>query len=134
MTNPLVSILIPCFNCEKYIKQAVESCLGQVWKEIEIIVVDDGSSDRSVEILNSIKDQRIKIILQENQGASAARNNAYKHSQGKYIQYLDSDDLLCRYKIKNQVMMLEREKPGMVALSNTVYFMTGKKQKMENVS
>ena len=125
MSDPLVSILIPCFNAEKYIKETVESCLEQKWKNIEIIVVDDGSTDQSIHILKSIKNKKVKIVLQENQGAIAARNSAYKHSNGKYIQYLDADDLLSKEKIGDQVMLLERDKPGLVALSNTAYFYDG---------
>lgn len=94
MSNPLVSVLIPCFNAEKYIKQAVESSLNQSLAELEVIVVDDGSTDTGLQVLKSIKDKRLKVFTQRNKGASAARNYAYKESKGLYIQHLDADDFL----------------------------------------
>ena len=123
--HSLVSVLIPCFNAAQYIKVAVESCLNQDWLNLEVIVVDDGSSDNSVNILKSITDKRLKVVLQENMGASAARNNAYMLSKGKYIQYLDADDFLGPGKISSQVKILEKEGPAYVGISNTVYFYDG---------
>jgi glycosyltransferase involved in cell wall biosynthesis len=125
MPDPLVSILIPCYNSAKYIKQAVDSCLNQDWKNIEVIIVDDGSTDDSINIIRSIRDKRVQIVNQKNSGTSAARNSAYKLSKGKYVQYLDSDDFLSADKISNQVKILENEKPGYVSISNTLYFYDG---------
>lgn len=122
MNKPVVSILIPCFNSERYIREAVESCLNQDYENIEIIVVNDGSTDQSIQKLKTFNDQRLKILHQKNQGASAARNKAYSNAKGKYIQFLDSDDLLSKTKVSSQVEILEKEKPGIVALSGTVYF------------
>lgn len=122
MNKPTVSILIPCYNAERHIREAVESCLNQDYENIEVIVVSDGSTDNSIDILRSFKDKRLKTLQQRNQGASAARNNAYSCAKGKYIQFLDSDDLLSESKISSQVEMLEKEKTGIVAISGTVYF------------
>jgi glycosyltransferase involved in cell wall biosynthesis len=91
--TPLVSIIIPCYNREAYISDAIESCLKQTYKNIEIIVVDDGSTDRSVEIVKRYGDL-ISLITQSNQGVSAARNKGLFSASGEYIVMLDSDDWL----------------------------------------
>ncbi len=92
--KPLVSILIPCYNAEAWLAQTLESALAQTWSPTEIIVVDDGSKDRSLEIAKAFEPRGVKVISQHNQGASAARNRAFQESQGDFIQYLDADDLL----------------------------------------
>jgi len=93
---PKISVIIPVYNSEKYLKQCLNSVIGQTLKDIEIICVDDGSTDNSKEILREYakKDKRIKIIEQENQYAGVARNNGMKIAQGEYIHFLDSDDWL----------------------------------------
>ena len=90
----LISIIVPVYNVEKYLEQCLESLLNQTYKNIEIIVVNDGSTDQSLDILNkySFKDNRIKLYSQKNQGISAARNTALEHINGKYIMFVDSDD------------------------------------------
>ncbi len=107
--KPLVSILIPCYNCEKWLAETLDSALAQTWQNIEIIVVDDGSIDNSLAILKTFKSQKTKVIHQLNRGASAARNKALKECQGDFIQYLDADDLLASEKIEQQVQLLTRE-------------------------
>jgi glycosyltransferase involved in cell wall biosynthesis len=104
--KPLVSILIPCYNAEKWIAETLESALAQTWDNIEIIVVDDGSSDNSLAVANKFKSRGIKVISQTNKGASAARNRAFQESLGDFIQYLDADDLLAPNKIELQVKLL----------------------------
>lgn len=93
-SNPKVSIIIPVFNSGNLLYRCLDSAVNQTLKEIEIICVDDGSSDNSLEILEeySKKDSRFKIIHQNNQGAGVARNNAMNKSEGEYILFLDSDD------------------------------------------
>lgn len=92
----LVSIIIPVYNCEKYIKKALESVLNQLYNNIEIIIVDDGSTDNSKEICEeyAIKDDRIKIYSQSNLGVSAARNLGISKANGKYICFVDADDYI----------------------------------------
>lgn len=92
---PLFSIIIPVYKTERYLKECLESVLQQEVNEIEIICVDDGSPDGSATILEEYqkKDSRIKIVTQENQGLSVARNTGIKHATGEYILFLDSDDL-----------------------------------------
>ncbi|MFK7777457.1 MAG: glycosyltransferase family A protein [Gimesia sp.] len=101
----LVSILIPCYNGEKFVAEAIESALGQTHSNVEVIVVDDGSTDHSVEVLKSFGD-RIIFEAASNQGACIARNRAFELSSGEYIQFLDADDLLCPHKIETQLPIL----------------------------
>lgn len=94
MKNPKVSVIIPVYNAEKYLGQCLESVANQTLKDIEIICVDDGSIDSSVDILNEFaeKDSRFKVIHQQNQFAGTARNNGMKAAGGKYFVFWDSDD------------------------------------------
>lgn len=89
-----ISVIIPVYNVEKYLKNCLDSIINQTLKEIEIICVNDGSTDNSLSILKEYqqKDERIKIINRENNGPSAARNTALKVASGEYISFLDSDD------------------------------------------
>jgi glycosyltransferase involved in cell wall biosynthesis len=106
---PLVSIILPTYNREKYIKRAIESTLSQTYKNIELIIIDDGSTDKTKDVIQPyLVDQRVHYIYQQNKGASAARNNGIKVSKGKYIAVLDSDDFWCdRKKLEKQVKFLE---------------------------
>ncbi|MDH4317070.1 MAG: glycosyltransferase family 2 protein [Desulfobulbaceae bacterium] len=99
----LVSILIPAYNAEKWLKESVESALSQTWPDTEIIIVDDGSTDSTAAIAHSFKSARIKVISKKRGGASSARNTAFSHAQGDYIQWLDADDLLGPNKIELQI-------------------------------
>jgi len=94
LKQPIVSVIMPVYNGETYLRQCLDSVVNQTLKEIEIICVDDGSSDRSVEILKeyAAKDERVMVLQQENAGAGAARNNGLSKASGKYLSFLDSDD------------------------------------------
>jgi glycosyltransferase involved in cell wall biosynthesis len=105
--KPLVSILIPAYNSEKWIADSLRSALSQTWPRKEIIVVDDGSKDRTLEVARQFSSQGVQVVTQSNQGAAAARNTAYKHSQGDYIQWLDADDILSPDKISIQMAKAE---------------------------
>ena len=102
----LVSVIIPCYNAEKWLAEAINSVLAQTYTQIEIIVIDDGSSDGSLNIIKSYDD---KIIWRtgKNQGANKARNLGFAVSQGDYIQYLDADDYLLPDKIAKQLQCLQ---------------------------
>ena len=91
-----ISIIIPAYNVQEYIKQCLESIINQTYKNLEIIVVNDGSKDKTLDIIESIAkdDPRIIVINQENQGVSAARNNALKGVDGDFVMFVDSDDWL----------------------------------------
>ncbi len=96
MDNPKISIIVPVYNVEKYISQCLDSLVRQTLKEIEIICIDDGSGDRSFEILKDYgsRDSRLLAISQPNGGVSAARNNGLKYVHGEYYMFVDSDDWL----------------------------------------
>lgn len=94
MSQPKVSVILPVYNVERYLEQCLESILNQTLKEIEVICVDDGSTDSSLDILRKYEkqDERMKVVTQENGGAGAARNNGMRIASGQYYSFLDSDD------------------------------------------
>lgn len=102
----LVSILIPAYNAEKWIADTLRSAIAQTWERKEIIVVDDGSTDRTLEMARKFESDFIKVVTQENQGGPAARNKAFSLSQGHYVQWLDHDDLLDPDKIAKQMAVV----------------------------
>jgi len=106
---PLVSILVPAYNAEPYLAQTLESLLAQTWADKEIIVVNDGSKDRTLEIARSFEPRGVKVISQENKGQSAAFNVAFRHSKGEYISFFDADDLMDPQKIEKQMELFARE-------------------------
>lgn len=114
----LVSIIIPLYNNEKYIAHALESCINQEYGNIEIIVIDDGSTDNSSDIVKnySSKDTRIKYIYQENGGVSSARNNGMSNAKGEYITFLDSDDYLASDTLVKNIQLLESAEDNLDAL------------------
>lgn len=103
--NKLVSIIVPVYNCEKYIKKCLISILKQSYQNIEILVVNDGSTDNSQEIIDSLsqKDSRIRTIYQKNQGVAAARNCALSCAKGDYFIFVDGDDYIGIDYIKDMV-------------------------------
>jgi glycosyltransferase involved in cell wall biosynthesis len=107
--EPLVSILIPAFNAERWIGEAIESALRQTWSTKEVVIVDDGSTDQTLPIARKFASTSVCVITQPNQGAARARNKAYSLSQGDYIQWLDADDVLAPDKISKQMELLVRE-------------------------
>jgi glycosyltransferase involved in cell wall biosynthesis len=102
---PKVSILIPCYNAELWIAQAIDSALSQTYPKTEVIVVDDGSTDRSLEIIQGYGD-RLRWETQPNQGGNITRNRLLELSTGEWLQYLDADDYLLPYKIANQMAFI----------------------------
>jgi glycosyltransferase involved in cell wall biosynthesis len=99
----LVSILIPAYNAEHLIAETLGCALAQTWEDKEIIVVDDGSRDRTYEVARRFASGRVKVVRQDNTGAPGARNRALSLAQGDYIQWLDADDLLHPEKISRQM-------------------------------
>ena len=115
--KPLVSILIPAYNAEETIAETLHSAVGQTWPHKEIIVVDDGSTDRTAEIASSFG-PAVTVVATENRGLSAAVNCAYAHSRGDYIQELDSDDILSPEKIERQLGTLSDGDSKLLLLSS----------------
>src|SRR5260370_33410493 len=104
--KPLVSILIPAFNSEKWIAETLHSAVAQTWEPKEIIVVDDGSTDRTLAIARQFESDQLRVVTHKNQCASATRNKALSLCHGDYIQYLDADDLMAPDKIARQMEAL----------------------------
>ena len=94
MPNPKISIIVPVYNLENYIEKTIEQLISQTYKNLEIILVDDGSTDKSLELCNTFakRDNRILVVHQQNQGVSVARNTGIKHATGEYIGFFDGDD------------------------------------------
>ena len=91
-----ISVIVPVYNCEDYLEESLGSILNQTFNDIEIICIDDGSSDDSLRILKKIasSDSRIQVFAQENQGAGAVRNYGMKKASGDYVYFFDADDFL----------------------------------------
>jgi len=116
--KPVVSILIPAFNAAPWIADTIKSALAQTWAETEIIMVDDGSTDRTLAIARQFASGQVTVVTQENQGASAARNRAFSLSHGDYIQWLDADDLLAPDKISKQMEVAGQQPDKRTLLSS----------------
>ena len=102
-----VSVIIPVYKVENYIAATVQSVLDQTYENFELLIIDDGSPDRSVEICQQFTDPRIRIIRQENRGVAAARNTGIRHAQGEYIALLDADDIWVPQKLEKHVEHLD---------------------------
>jgi glycosyltransferase involved in cell wall biosynthesis len=116
--KPLASILIPAYNAEEWIHATIRSAVAQTWQRKEIIVVDDGSRDRTAEMARRFASKEVAVVSTKNQGAAAARNHALRLSQGDYIQWLDADDLLAPDKIERQLRALRDVDSKRVLLSS----------------
>lgn len=128
LENAKVSVVMPVYNTQAYLEETLESLENQTLKEIEIVCVNDGSSDNSLQILrNHAKlNSKIKIVDQKNQGVSVARNNGIKSAKGKYIMFVDSDDLLPPYACEKAFECAEKYKADVVMLGN-ICFTDGEK-------
>jgi glycosyltransferase involved in cell wall biosynthesis len=122
--NPLVSIIIPVYNSENFLSEAIHSALAQTWNHTEIIVIDDGSSDNSFSIAKKFSSDSFKIYKQNNKGASAARNLGFAVSKGDYIQYLDADDILAPDKIEKQLQLLGAQTRNYISSCSWARFST----------
>ncbi len=114
----LVSILIPAYNAEEWIAYTIQSAISQTWQRKEIIVVDDGSTDRTAEIARRYSSKEVKVVSTANQGLSGAVNYAYRLCQGDYIQELDADDLLAPDKIERQFAALREGESKRILLAS----------------
>lgn len=121
--SPHISIIVPCYNYGHYLSMTLESVFEQSFKGWECIIIDDGSTDNSAEVAKTWvnKDPRFIYIRQDNAGLSAARNTGIKHAAGRYIQFLDADDLLLPEKLSIQVQLLEQN-AGVAAIYSSFSF------------
>ncbi len=117
--NVLISVITAVFNDEKYIKESVDSILKQTFTEFEYIIVDDGSTDATLKILNEIsrKDKRVIVLTQKNLGAAAARNVAIEAAIGTYIAIQDSDDISCPDRLKTQLEQLQQSEGNIISFT-----------------
>jgi glycosyltransferase involved in cell wall biosynthesis len=115
MTAPLVSIIIPCYNAERWVAQTLESALAQTWSAKEIILVNDGSTDGSLAAARKFEARGVRVVDQPNRGASAARNHGVSLARGDFLQFLDADDLLSSGKIAAQLELLRNRPAGTLA-------------------
>ena len=123
-SNPLVSVVIPVHNGEKYIKESIDSCLEQTYKNIEVIVVDDKSEDRTLEILKGYGD-KIKVIpIEKQNGLGNVINIGIRKAQGKYIARMDADDIMYPTRIEKQIEYLESN-PNCVAIGGQIDIIDG---------
>lgn len=132
---PLVTVVIPVYNVEAYIGRCLDTVVSQTYQNIEIIVVNDGSTDSSGEICRryAAKDSRILIITQKNSGLSAARNTGIQNAHGKYITFIDSDDTVQQDMIEYLYKLIEKfDCPMSLCCLTTVFDGTGKKKEVGN--
>ena len=117
---PLISVIIPMFNCEKYVGAAIESILAQNYQPMQIIVVDDGSTDHSANVARSFAG--VEYYFQENAGVAAALNKGLAEAKGEFIAFLDSDDLWVEGKLKRQLQAFARDPDLDMVMGNVEQF------------
>ncbi len=121
MFPPMVSVIIPTFNCATYLPEAIESVLAQTCTDYEVIVVDDGSTDATNQVVATYCD-RVRYFCQENRGAASARNTGIRHAQGEYVSFLDADDVLLPSKLEEQASFLNRNANVDIVYSDGLLF------------
>lgn len=123
-----VSIIIPLYNSEAYITQTIDSCLAQTHRDIEIIVVENGSTDKSYQVVKSIANKRLSVFQISTPNAAAARNYGYQKATGAYIIFLDADDVMAPNKIELQLKALSKKPEGWIASCAWAKFKTNTKE------
>jgi glycosyltransferase involved in cell wall biosynthesis len=114
MDNMLVSVVIPAYNAECFIGETIRSVLKQTYPNFEVIIVDDGSTDGTAEVVKSFDDVRIKYFYQKNASQAVARNAGINHAQGSFVAFLDNDDIWLPEKLEDQLRLFEGGKAGVV--------------------
>lgn len=117
----LVSVVTPVYKAEQYIAAMIQSVLDQSYQNFELLLIDDGSPDRSIEVARQFNDPRIKIIAQENRGAAGARNTGLRHVRGEYIAFLDADDLWLPQKLEKHISHLEKNPEIGITFSSSAF-------------
>ena len=110
----MISVVIPTYNRAALVKRAVQSVLAQTYRDVELIVVDDGSTDNTAEVIAELDDPRIRYVYQKNSGACVARNNGIEHACGDYIAFHDSDDIWHADKLEKQMSVLQKKNADVV--------------------
>lgn len=111
---PTISVIMPVYNGEKYLREAINSVLSQDFSDFEFIIIDDGSTDKSLEIIKSFNDSRIKIISRENKGVITSLNEAISLAKGKYLARMDADDICFSNRFSSQLKAFEDSKVALV--------------------
>lgn len=122
--KPQVSVIIPTYNRGRVIKEAIDSVLAQDYTEFELIVVDDGSTDHTSDVLDSYRNV-IKVLSQKNKGVSAARNRGIAEASGKFIAFLDSDDLWLPQKLSTQIEFFNKTPDALICQTEEVWIRNG---------
>lgn len=130
MQKPLVSAIMPAFNAAEYLSESIEGVLNQSYSNWELIIVDDGSTDRTKEIVKGHKDPRIKYIAQKNRGRGAARNRALRVAKGRYIAITDADDISMPSRFSRQVEYLEQHHELGVVSCQPIHLVRGEKKRI----
>jgi len=132
--SPLVSVIVPCYNHEKYVTETIESIVNQTYKNIELIVIDDGSKDNSPKILAELsKKYNFNLIVRENKGLSATLNEGIKFSKGQYVCLCASDDILVLNKLEIQVNFMEDNPQYAIVYGKKInFYQNGLKRKLNN--
>lgn len=128
-----ISVIIPAYNAQRTILETIKSVQEQTFKDFEIIAIDDGSSDRTLEILSKVKDEKLKVYSYANGGVSTARNRGIACAQGEYISFIDADDLWTSDKLEKQLAVLKANPQASVAYS-WITLMIEAKDKSEDVT
>ncbi len=124
----LISVIVPAYNAECTLLKTVDSVRKQTFSDVEIIVINDGSTDGTLELLQSIKDQRLKIFSYKNGGLPVARNRGISHATGEFISFLDADDMWVPDKLELQLAALQQHPAAGAAYSWTSYFIDGQEE------
>lgn len=127
VSKPKVSVIIPAYNSDRFIRETIDSVLNQTYRDFELIVVDDGSSDRTADIISSYKD-RLIYIRKENEGISTARNRGIEIARGEYLAFIDHDDIWFPEFLEEVVAELDKNKEARLCFANT-YVMDGEKKR-----
>jgi len=123
MSRPVVRIIMPAYNAERFIERAVESILAQSFSEWELVIVDDGSSDRTAEVISQLCDERISLIRQNNAGPEAARQRGFAGCQAEFVARMDADDVMDGGRLRLQVEFL-RSRPEVGAVGGQIRFLS----------
>ena len=129
---PTISIIMPLYNKEEWVSDTISSILSQTFRDFELIVVDDGSSDNSIDIVKSFEDDRIKIIKQQNKGVSSARNRGFLEAKGKFIAFVDADDIW-RYRHLEYLVESFKRYPDAIFVANSIDIQKSKRVKDKDI-